>query len=446
MAGLLAVIGGLAGGVGVTILSITLRPVYNALNQKAFQVYPNELLPPANLINLRYRGLVSDTTYLSEMQRQGINEERASNLYKGSELLLNGYEIVALWRRGGLTDEERDHNLSVLGFTTESIPQLTSVTAQIPSALDVIGFAVREVYSPEIAEQFGQYEGVEGVLAEAGDDIKASGMSADTFKKYWAAHWQLPSMRQGYEMLHRDVIDEDTLSSLMVALDIMPYWRDKLRDISYSPYTRVDVRRMHKLGIINEDDLVRAYMDLGYEEERAEGLAKFTVQYNLDPEEREQTAGDAEKKREKEATRAAVMKAFQSGLIPENETKEFLYALGYTDEAIELYLANAEYAKEDALTDDKLEIIHEAFVRRIYDHTTTVAKLGELNLPGKQAETLLDRWTMEKDAKTSRPSKAELFKMFGAKVITKEVLTTELEGHGYTDKYIGWYLKFEAKK
>lgn len=446
MAGLLAVIGGLAGGIGVTILSVTLRPVYNAINQKAFQVYPNELLPPANLINLRYRKHINEDIYLDEMKRQGIDNDRAGSLYKGSELLLNGYEIVALWRRGVITDEDRNEQLRELGYTTERIPLLTSVTAQIPSALDVIGFAVREVYSPEIAEQFGQYEGVEGVLAEAADDIRASGMSADTFKKFWAAHWQLPSMRQGYEMLHRDVIDEDTLDSLMIALDIMPYWRDKLRDISYSPYTRVDVRRMHKLGIIDEDDLIRAYMDLGYEWERAEGLAKFTVQYNLDPEEREQTGGDIEKKREKEATRAAVMKAFQTGLIPESETKEFLYILGYTDEAIELYLANAEYAKEDALTDDKLEIIHEAFVRRIYDHTTTVAKLGELNLPGKQAETLLDRWTMEKDAKTSRPSKAELFKMYGAKVISKEVLKVELEGHGYTDKYIEWYLKFEEKK
>jgi len=305
---------------------------------------------------------------------------------------------------------------------------------------------VREVYSPEIARKFGQYEGVEGVLKEAEDDIRASGMEPETFTKYWAAHWQLPSMRQGYEMLHRDVVDKDTLDSLMVALDIMPYWRDKLAEISYSPYTRVDVRRMHKLGIIDEAALVRAYMDLGYTKERADGLAKFTVAYNQSPEKRQETQADVEKTKEKEATRGAVMKAFQTGVIAEGETTEFLEALGYTAEAVELFLANAAFAIEDALTDDQLSIIHEAFVRRIYDYTTTVAKLGELNLPGKQAETLLDSWTMEKDAKTSRPSKAELFKMFKANIITQEVLKTELEGHGYTDKYIEWYMQFEATK
>jgi len=446
MPAILAVLGGLAGGVGLSMLMSSLRPLHNLVNQNVFKLYPNELFPPANLINLKYRGHITDTVYVDEMRRQGINEDRARSLYKGSEVLLNGYEIVALWRRDNIDTVERDEHLTELGFTPERIPLLTKVTAQIPSALDVISFAVREVYSPAIAEAFGQYEGVEGVLQEAGADIRATGMSEDTFKKYWAAHWQLPSMRQGYEMLHRDVIDTETLDSLMIALDIMPYWRDKLRAISYSPYTRVDVRRMHKLGVIDQDALIRAYMDLGYSEERAQGLAEFTVLYNLDPEQREQTGEDVEKAREKEATRAAVMKAFSTNIITEDETRDHLEALEYTDTAIDLYIANAVFSTEEDVTDEKFKTIHEAFVRRIYDYTTTIVKLGELNLPGAQVELLMERWSIEKDAKTSRPSKAELFKMFAAKIITEEILRTELEGHGYTDKYINWYMLFEQQK
>lgn len=445
MAGLLAVIGGIVGGVAVSVVSVTLRPVYNAVNQKAFQVYPNELLPPANLINLRYRNQITTGVYYDEMVRQGIDNDRADSLYRGAEELLNGYEVVSLWRRGVLTEEDRNMQLTELGFTADRINLLTHVTAQIPSALDVISFAVREVYSPSIVAKFGQMEGVEEVLEVADTDIRATGMTQDTFKKYWAAHWQLPSMNQGYEMLHRDVIDEETLDMLMVALDIMPYWREKLRAISYAPYTRVDVRRMHKLGVIDQAGLVRAYMDLGYDEERAEGLAEFTVLYNLDPEAQEQTEEDAEKKKEKEATRAAVIKAFQNNIIDEHDARVHLEALGYVDSAIELYIANAIFSIEEEITDEQMQTIHEAFVRRIYDYTTTVGKLGELNLPGRQVETLMDKWTIEKDVKTSRPSKAELFKMFKAKIITREVLRTELEGHGYTDKYIDWYMAYEAK-
>lgn len=446
MPGILAVLGGVIGGIGISIVSVTMRPVYNAVNQKAFQVLPNELLPPANLINLRYRGHISAPVYHDEMLRQGIDGDRADKLYHGSESLLNGYEIIALWRRGGLTEVERNAQLTELGFTHDRISMLTDVTAQIPSALDVIGFAVREVYSPVIAAAFGQYEGVEEVLDVAADDIQASGMTNETFKKYWAAHWQLPSMRQGYEMLHRDVIDADTLDHLMVALDIMPYWRDKLREISYAPYTRVDVRRMHKLGILDEDGLIRAYMDLGYDQERAEGLAEFTVLYNLDPEAHETTEEDEAKKGEKEATRTSVMKAFRTGVISEGEVREYLTALGYRDQAVELYIANALFTIEEDIEDDIIETIHTAYVRRIYDFNTTIQRLGALNLPAKRGEALINKWSIEKEAKLSRPSKAELFKLLAGKIITQDELKTELAGHGYTEKYIAWYLKLAGAK
>lgn len=436
-----AVLGTVIGVTAFGQVLSTIRPLNNWLNQQIAKAWPNELLPPANLINLRYRGHIEDTVYYDEMEMQGINHDRAENLYKGSEAMLNGYEVVSLWRRGVLTDEDRNTQLGELGFTTDRINLLTHVTAQIPSALDVIGFAVREVYSPEIVAAFGQMEGVEDVLDVADEDITATGMTRETFKKYWAAHWQLPSMRQAYEMLHRNVVDAETVDQLMVALDIMPFWRDKLRAISYAPYTRVDVRRMHKLGVIDEAALVRAYQDLGYDEARAKGLAEFTVLYNQDPETREQTQVDVERTKEKEATRGAVMKAYQTNIITEEDARTHLKALDYKDTAIDLYIANVLFATEEDVLDSQLKTVHEAFVRRIYDYTTTVARLGELNLPGAQVETLMEGWTIEKDAKTSRPSKAELFKMYAAKIITEEVLKTELEGHGYTDKYIDWYMK-----
>ncbi|GAH29839.1 unnamed protein product [marine sediment metagenome] len=106
-----------------------MRPVYNAVNQRAFKVYPNELLPPANLINLRYRGHITDAVYYDEMVRQGIDNSRADSLYKGSEVLLDGYEIISLWRRGVLTEDDRNSQLVNLGFTLDRINLLTHVTA-----------------------------------------------------------------------------------------------------------------------------------------------------------------------------------------------------------------------------------------------------------------------------------------------------------------------------
>ncbi|GAH58261.1 unnamed protein product, partial [marine sediment metagenome] len=282
---------------------------------------PNELIPVGDAIRSRYRGIIDDATFKHELRLQGIAENRADILYQASELLLNGVELITLYRRGNISLPELLERGNNLGWSDKGVTDLLDVTQVYPSAGDVIAFAVREVYSPEIAEAFGQFEGVEEVIAKASADIRATGMSEATFTKYWAAHWALPSVMQGYEMLHRDVIESPDLDRLMVALDIMPYWRDKLKAISYAPYTRVDVRRMHKLGILTDNEILRAYMDLGYDEEKAKGMSEFTIRYNFEPEAAEMTESDTQVAKERDLTKTDVLNGFRDALIEESEAK-----------------------------------------------------------------------------------------------------------------------------
>jgi len=433
-------------GVGIGVLALgslgrALSPLFNLVSQQAFKTLPNELLPPVNLINLRYRGLMTESGFKGEMEKQGINAARATMLYEGSEMLLSGYETVMLWRRGHLDEAKRNEILETVGFTEERIEYLVKVTEEIPSARDVIAFAVREVYSPQIAEAFGQYEGVDEVLREAKADISATGMTEDAFRKFWAAHWILPSMNQGYEMMHREIITAKELNQLMVAMDIMPWWREKLSAMSYATFTRVDVRRMHKLGLIDEGELVKAYKDTGYDEEKAKKLTEFTIDYNKEPMASEATETDIATVEEKSATRAAVIKAYRNALITLEQTKTYLGDLEYTPEAIDLYIASEDYALAEDILDDKLKIISDAYVRRIYDYNKAIELLGTLNLPAAQVDALMVGWNTERDARASRPSKAELFKMEKQGIISKEILRVELAAHGFSDRYVTWYLE-----
>lgn len=445
MAAIAAIIGTVVGAVGLTAVSFALKPVWNKINQLAFNVMPNELMPPVNLLDMRRRGIIDERAYYDEMKVQGYNQERSDLFYTNAETLLNGYEIVMLWRRGVIEVERRDMLLFELGYTHERIGFLLHVSAIVPGVRDVITFAVREVYSPEIAEAYGQYEGAQEVIDVAGEDIRAAGMTGETFKKYWASHWVLPSVGQGYEMMHRDIITPDGLQQLMVALDVMPYWRDKLIKMSHPPFTRVDVRRMHKIGVLTDEELIRSYRDLGYDEEKATALADFTILYNADPESAESTGEDEDRKREKEATRAAIMKAYKISVIEEGEAVSFLEEIGYTDEAINLFIANEKFQLEEDITSEKESTIHDGYVRRIYDHSQAVSKLAELNLPGRYIDALMDRWSIEKEAKTNKPAKAELFKLFKAKIITEQILREELETQGYTQKYVEWYVQLVNK-
>ncbi len=436
-------------GIGIGLLTMStlstaLTPSLNSIRQLAYKMFPNELFPPVNLIELRHRGLISESVYKGEMVKQGFDDGRAGLLFEGSETLLNGYETVALFRRGQIDEGKRDEILGNLGYTEERITQLMGVTEQIPSAGDVIAFAVREVYSPEIARAFGQYEGVEDVLREAESDIKATGMTEDAFKKFWAAHWVLPSLRQGFEMLHRQIVSEDQLQQLMVASDIMPFWREKLTQMSFSPFTRVDVRRMHKLGTLDDSELVTSYRDLGYDTDKAEKLADFTRAYNQDPPANEETPPDIERRTEKTATRAAVLKAYRTAILTLEETVGLLEDLEYTPEAIDLYIASEDFTKQEEIQANKISTIKEAYVRRIYTFNEAVTLLGLLNLPSAQVDTLMLAWDEERAARASRPSKAELFKMHKAGVIDGATLRTELGAHGFSDKYIDWYMLLDA--
>lgn len=441
-----AVLGTIIGiAVGIP-LSNAVRPVGNAVNQFASQKWPNELLPPTVLNEARRRGLINTDKFRVEMLKQAISDENSDLLYKTNEQLVSGLDVIMLWRRKILDENQRNSSLVKLGFTEETIPLIVSATEQVPTANDVIRFAVREAYSPSIISEFGQYDGVEEVMQTASDDIAATGITEDAFKKYWAAHWDLPSANQGFEMLHRGLIDDSQLDLLLRAADIMPFWRDKLKGIAYNTYTRVDVRRMHKLGILTEDQVYQSYLEQGYDSEKAANLAYFTVEYNDGIAEAEETREEKKNAQIKEAAQGAVIKAYKDNVISKPEAVEHLNALKYTPEAVELLLDTADYEVQDEITQQRIDIAKDAFLKNVWDHVTVLAKLGELNLPGKQVSALIDSWEIEKQAKPAKLSKTELWSMYNGKIIDAAFVTAELKAMGYADKYIDLYFKANKAK
>ena len=439
LGGLMAVLG---GGFG---LGIMIPPAQRAMGHVTNQAMPNEVLAFTDAVHARMRELMTQQQFMTELEKQGFDTTHQFWLQNLAVPLFNITEAINLFRRGRIDKELMYDLTSKQGWTEDSTDAMARLTEAIPGATDIIAFAVREVYSPEIAEAFGQFEGVGDVYKAAETDITAIGMTKDTFTKYWAAHWMLPSVGQGFEMVHRNVIPTEgkagelDLDKLLTALDIMPAWRDKLTAISYSPYTRVDVRRMHKLGILKEEDLLRAYMDLGYDTEKATGMADFTIAYNYEPPDNELTAAEKAMLKERDLTKADVMSGYKDALIQEDEARAALKALGYGISEIDYYISQIDYSREKAETDDYLKYYHDAYVRGIMDFGEVTDKIGALNLPATRSERLFELWDLEKRAKTSRPTKAELMTFLRKKVITDEVWNSEMLSIGYSPKYIEWY-------
>ena len=222
--------------------------------------------------------------FVSQMGSAGFGKLLEMNAAKVFETArLNPQQVVQLWLRkysAGGTVESWFEDLSEQGWAKERIEAIKELAKVLPAPADIIRFAVREAYTPEIAEKFGQYEDFPD---KAMDDAGKVGLTKEQFLKFWAAHWELPSTQQGYEMYHRGIITYEELKTLLRALDVMPFWRDKLIQMSANVITRVDARRMWDMRVIDDDKLLSIYIAQGYSKDDAQALTTWTKVYQTLP-------------------------------------------------------------------------------------------------------------------------------------------------------------------
>lgn len=169
--------------------------------------------------------------------------------------------VLRLWLRDKEAFRHWFDDLTQQGWNDERIIALQMLTEVIPGVQDLIRMGVREAFDEDFVRTWKMDAEFEKMPVEW---AKKLGLSESWSKYYWRAHWELPSILLGYEMLHRGIITESELKDLMTALDIMPGWRDNLIKASWNVPTRVDIRRFLDLGVIDEARLREIYTALGY--------------------------------------------------------------------------------------------------------------------------------------------------------------------------------------
>jgi len=324
-----------------------------ALKKLAYEIPNSMLLIQGSLV----RGMTDDTI-IDLISRGGIHPDYAHD-YLDAVLTKPATEDIIAY------ELRRDPSLSNLGTELKKVgvhdnynSLYKELAYQIPPVADIITMAVREAFTPDIAARFGQYQDLPPEFVEwAGK----KGLSKEWAERYWAAHWSLPSVQQGFEMRHRGVIGDGDLNMLLRALDIMPYWRDKLIQIAYRRLTRVDVRRMFALGVLDVGGVRKAYTDLGYNEYDANLMTNFTVKYTENIEKRRREAKERAAQQEQEAkekaaqkeqeakekaaipkvsewTTAQTLKFLTMKLIDEERARLEFGLLGYNEERINVYI------------------------------------------------------------------------------------------------------------
>lgn len=355
--------------------------------------------------------------------------------------LLDSGSVIQAWLRG-LKDAQEGgklwDDLRKNGLSDEQIDVLKKIAVFMPSAQDLIYFGRRDIFSPSTVSFF-QYDQSIPKIPE--DMLKAAGLDAEKFKLFWMAHWRDIEFRTASIMLHRRIITEDEFTMMLKAANYAPGIIDKLKKISHNVFTRVDVRRMHKLGIVSEEDLVNSYMDLGYDREHAEKMRDFTIAYNADPEQTDTTAADSEKQKERDLSKTDILRLYSDGLMKKDAAASALDSLGYSPDESEYYFSRIAFQREQEKVNKYMDLYHRGYVTGVYSEEQTREFFGKLNLPDESQEHLLEMWDIEKVVKTAIPSKAELVRFFKKKIIDEFTLREELAHRKYEQKYIDWYLE-----
>lgn len=423
------------------------------------------------------------------LEWNGLTDEDIEYLFKMTERPLSEEDLQTLYYRGEIEKGDLIRRLWKIGITEDTIDQRFELWKIIPPIQDIIRMAVRDVFTPSAITEFGLEEDLPPDYVEW---ATKAGLSEYWSKKYWASHWTLPSSNQGFEMFQRGIINQNQLETLLKALDIIPAWREKLIQLNYATITRVDVRRMHDMGFLTDEQVTRRYQDIGYSPQDALLMTEWTKAYN-------DKGGEDETERTRQLTISMITRGYKAGLLTETEAIFRLGELGYNEqnaqyilqleilgsnldaipdklkdnirrlenviskgyvngllssnEAIEQYksigFSDNEAIAEISYLDLEVQITADETVislikTRFVQYQLTEDKARELlrvhGFPDNEINRQISLWNLERLYRNKLPSKAEIKSFLLKGIIEVEQARQYLRGLGYPDETCNMYI------
>ncbi|GAI59588.1 unnamed protein product, partial [marine sediment metagenome] len=176
-----------------------------------------------NLFELHRRGIMRDSDYVKHMKKLGYADDDRSLLQQLEYRLPEIEQLTRMYFREIITKSNYLDGLQKLGYEREDANKLEQAAYVLPGPADLMRFGLREVFTPAIARRFGQFENYPRGMTAWANKI---GMTEEVAQMYWAAHWDLPSIGQMFDMYHRGIIRRPDMLLGLRAKDVMPFWRD----------------------------------------------------------------------------------------------------------------------------------------------------------------------------------------------------------------------------
>lgn len=313
---------------------------------------PNDL---ATLINIKFRGQITQDELYSEGARLGLSHQRIDNALLASTPLPPIDVITQDFMRGYINEQQHDGFLGRRGFSLDDIKLIKASYNIIPPPTDITRMADKHIFSSDIPTYFGQYTEIPQPYIDA---MKQWGLGGDWTNKLWAAHWSLPGLQDVFSMFHRGIITEDQLNGFFSLTDILPFFREQLKKLNYSLITRVDIRRFYAEGVFTEAQVKDAYIKLGFDATNADLQTQFTVLH-------ERASELPAKIKIKNLTESLVVKAYKSNVIGKQEAINRLGLVGYLPNDASIILDLENQLDNSSILADKTQHYHDRLLNHI---------------------------------------------------------------------------------
>lgn len=389
--------------------------------------------PVDAMVRLRLWDVKDDSWYFERMRYWGYNKDRATEILQSNKTWQDMSSIIRWGWRNDKPDDEVAAILVSHGWEEQDAKRMVEVAHFYPSPADLVNWQAKEVFEPEMVSHYG----LDAELGELDLSMfKRAGMTAEQARNYWIAHWEHPSWNQLQQMLFRiPEVTEEEVRRWFRLMEVPPFWRQHMIDTAYHPYTRVDVRRMHKIGVFGtgpeaDAKLRTAYTDLGFHGEQADNMVLFTKKYNMQ-------SGESANL---DLTRSMIERAYDIGYIQRGQAEEYLSGMGYDEDEVTFIIGSADADRALASGGDWLTLLKNQLTSGIRTRSEVEQKLADLGFDGQAVSHYADLFVAWGEEPTKIPSKTDVKNFMMHEIITEATAREYLKHMGYPDDLISLYI------
>lgn len=370
-------------------------------------------------------------------------------------------EILELMNRNNLDPELANEQMMRNGYRDKGlIEAIYSLRNNIPPITDAIRFAVRDVFSADVSAKFGYHREFpfpieqiarwHGLGWETG--FKTQGVTDDASKTpydipitwpmaYWMAHWDLPSPSQGFEMLHRlytespfgpspflksvkvpegqslEFTTED-MNVLLKANDYPEYWRGRLTAIAYSTLTLTDMKRMYRLGSLDEAGVYHALRAYGYSPEDAPKVLDYI------------------RKLERPQLKASIGRALKQGIIDEAKATQMLTESGLSERESRHWVTNYLLDKAAADVSRMVRYVRKGMLDGLLSEAGARSALSSIGIVSTAIAQYITEWNAMVQYTRRFPTLAKFIAWGVAGIMTPQELQKRLTNLRYVPEDI----------